>query len=102
MNPTQLRETLITTYHLETLSEDKQNEMIDRIAALIFQAVLIRVLPQMSEDKQTEFEQLMEKDTTPDEIMAFLAKEVPELPEILKEEAENFKNESEAIMSKVG
>ena len=102
MNPTQLRETLIKTYHLENLSEDKQNEMIDRIAALIFQAVLIRVLPQMSESKQNEFEQLMEKDTTPDQIMAFLGKEVPELPEILKEEAENFKNESEAIMSKVG
>jgi hypothetical protein len=102
MDITSLRATLINTYHLQDLSEDKQNEMIDRIAALIFQAVLIRVLPMMSEEKQGEFEKLMEKDSTPDELMGFLQKQVPSLPEILKEEAENFKKESEAVMSQIG
>lgn len=97
-----MRDTLIKTYHLESLSEEKQNEMIESIGSLIFQGVLLRVAPQMSEDQQNKLEAMLESQATPDELMGFMSAEIPDFEAIVKEEAEGFKSQSEAIMSQIG
>ncbi len=96
-----MRETLIKTYHLESASVEKQDEMIEKIGGMIFQGVLLRIAPNMNEAQQNELERLVSTDTTPEELMGFLNKEVPNFQAIVADEAERFRQESEAIMSQV-
>ena len=97
-----MRDVLVKTYNLGSLSADKQDVILEQIGSLIFQAILIRVIPMLSDAKQTEFEELLSADATPDSLLSFLNKEVPNFTEIMGEEAANFKKENDAIMSKIG
>lgn len=97
MNTT-MRDVLVKTYNLENVPEEQQNQMLEKIGSLIFQAILIRVIPMLSEEKQEELEKILATDATPDDLLIFLAKEIPDFKNIVGEEAENFKKESDAIM----
>lgn len=97
-----MRDMLVTIYHLESLPADEQDKMVEQIAGLIFEGVLIRVMPQMSEDQQKQLEALVTSQANPEQLVAFLSKEVPNFETILQEEAEQFHADSEAVMSQVG
>ena len=99
---TTMRDALIKTYHLESLPEEQQNDMIEKIGGLIFQAVLIRIAPQLTDTQQKELEMILDNDATPDELMGYLDRTVHNFSGIVAEEAENFKKESEAVMSQIG
>lgn len=93
-----LRDMLVKVYHLESLSQDKQDEMIGQIGSLVFQGVMIRVLPMMSESQQKAFEKLATDNASPEVVMSFLAKEIPNFEQIVTEEAQNFYNQSQSVM----
>lgn len=99
---TSMRDTIIKTYHLETLPKDQQDAMIDKIASLIFQAVLLRVGPSMSNKDQDTLEQMLNDDMNPDELMKFLSRTIPNFETIVIEESLKFKEESDAVMSQLG
>lgn len=98
---TSMRDVLIKTYNLGSLPQDQQDTTIEQIGSLIFQAILIRVIPMLSESKQGELEKLLAESATPEGLLAFLNKEIPNFNEIVGEEAENFKKESDAVMSQL-
>lgn len=97
-----LKQTIIGMYNLEALPTDKQDEMIQEIGSLIFQNVLMRVVPSMSDAKQSELEKMFETNSTPESLFAFLNQEVSDFQMIVSEEAKHFKEESESIMSQIG
>lgn len=89
---------LVKVYHLESLPQDKQDEMIGQIGSLVFQGVMIRVLPTMSEGQQKELEKMMTGNAAPEAVMKYLAKEIPNFEQIVTEEAQNFYNQSQSVM----
>jgi hypothetical protein len=97
-----VRDQLIQAYNLQALSAQEQDETIAKIGELVFQNVLMRVIPTLAEDKQSAFEALLEGNASPEEIFGFLSQEVPDLETIMQEESANFHKESMDVMSKIG
>ena len=97
-----LRQTIINAYNLGSLSEDEQNDIIERIGSLILQGILMRVMEDMSETLQSEFEEMLDKDASPEMIIGFLRENVRDFENIAKEEAEKFQRESMSVMSQIG
>ncbi len=97
-----LRQTIINAYNLSSLSEDEQNDIIERIGSLIFQGILMRVMDGMPENLQSEFEEMLDKDASPEMIIGFLRENVSDFENIAKEEAEKFQRESMSVMNQIG
>lgn len=85
---------IIKEWGLQSLSEDKQLEMVERIGKIIYQALLVRSLDILSEKEQAEFDLLLDEDTTtPDDVLGFLQKKIPNFEKIVLEERRNLKND---------
>lgn len=97
-----VRDQLIQAYNLQALSTEDQDAAIAKISEIVFQNVLMRVVPTLSEEKQSAFETLLSGEAGPEEIFGFLAQEVPDLGTIMQEESANFHKESMDVMSKIG
>lgn len=66
-----LSKDIIKEWGLENLSPDKQEETVERIGRILYQAILVRSLDILSEQEQEEFDQLLDKDeTTPQVALA--------------------------------
>ena len=97
-----LRQTIINAYNLGSLPEEEQNDIIERIGSLIFQGILMRVMEGMPENLQSEFEDMLDKDASPEMIIGFLRENVSDFENIAKEEAEKFQRESMSVMNQIG
>jgi len=89
-----IKDNLFELFQLDRMPPEKAVEMLDRLANLVFQAVLVRVLPTLSEEDLAEYERIVDsKEEGGDVLMIFLSKKVPEFNDIVKEEAENLRLE---------
>jgi len=87
-----LSKDIIKEWGLESLPPDKQSEMVERIGRLVYQAILVRSLDILSEKEQTEFDLLLDEDTTtPQDVMTFLHGKIPTFEMLLGEEREKLK-----------
>ncbi len=101
MNPQiQIRESIIELFNIRDLPEDKQEETINRIGGIIFQSVLMRTLPMLSEEDLVNYEKMLENNVAPDELMNFFGEKIPNFLEIVAEESENFRAEAAEAFSK--
>ncbi len=102
MNTTQkeVREDIITLFNIKDLEEEKQEETINRIGNIIFQNVLMRVLPILSEEDLDKYEKLLEENTSPENLMDFLGERVPTFLEIIKEESISFREQAGELFKK--
>ena len=84
----------IKEWRLESLSAEEQASTIERIGRLIYQALLIRALDILSETEQSQFDELLDKDTTtPEEVLDFLAKKIPTFEALRIEEINKLKSD---------
>lgn len=88
-----IKETLIDLFDLDKMEPEKAAEMVDRLAKLVFQSVLVRVLPMMSEQDLEEYEKIIDGEEGADVLMKFLNDKVPNFGKILEEEAELLRKE---------
>ena len=85
---------MVAEWGLGALPEIKQVEMVDRIGRLLYQAILVRSLDILSEKEQTEFDLLLDEDTTtPQDVLKFLAGKIPTFEEMRQEEVEKLKED---------
>ncbi len=98
---TKTREMLVTTLGLSAMTQDEQDAIIQQVGQLIFQGVLLRIAPSLSEEAQNTLERLLDTDAAPEELFAFLRKENPDFDKIAAEETANLKAERDAIMRKM-
>jgi len=97
-----LRQTIVSAYNIGSLPPEEQDGIIERIGSLIFQSILMRVMENMPESAQTEFENLLDTDASPETIMEFLRGNVEDFETIAREEAEKFQRESMGVMNQIG
>ena len=98
----EIRKNIITLFEIDKLPEDKKEETISRIGKIIFQSVLIRVLPLLEEKDLAEYEKLIESDAMPDVVLDFFFEKVPGFLDIVGEESENFRNDSATVLGQIG
>lgn len=97
----EIRENIITLFNIDKLPEAKQEETIARIGKIIFQAVLIRILPLMEEKDLEEYDKLVEGGASPEDLLDFFFEKVPSFLQIVAEESENFRKESAEVLSQI-
>lgn len=96
----EIREDIITLFNIKDLPEDKQEETINRIGKIIFQNVLMRALPMLTEEELAKYETLLSANATPEELMNFFGEKIPNFLEIIKEESINFRDQAAEMFSK--
>ncbi len=85
---------IVKEWGLDSLPYEKQLEMVERIGKIIYQALLVRSLDILSEKEQEEFDELLDQDsTTPDDVLGFLQKKIPNFEKIVLEERKSLKND---------
>lgn len=90
---TTIKETIIDLFELDKMEPTKAAEMVDRLGKLVFQAVLVRVLPLLGEEDMTEYERIVDSQEGGEIIFKFLGEKVPDLENIIMEEAETLRAE---------
>jgi hypothetical protein len=96
-----IRNNIISLFGIETLPEEKQEEVIGKIGKMIFQAVLMRVLPMLEEEDLKDYDALVSQKPGPDEVMGFFLDKVPNFLDIVAEESENFRKDAEDVLKQV-
>lgn len=96
----EVREDIITLFNIKELPEDKQEETINRIGTIIFQNVLMRTLPMLNEEDLAKYEELLEKNSSPEDLMDFFGEKVPNFLEIIKEESISFREKAGELFKK--
>ena len=97
----EIRNSIIKLFNIGNLPPEKQEETITRIGNIIFQAVLVRVLPSLSEENLAGYEKLVDGNPEPDVLFNFFFEKVPDFLQIVTEESENFRKESEEVLKNI-
>jgi len=97
MNP--IKKDLFDLFELDKMPPEKGIEMLDRLANLVFQAVLVRALPLLSEEDLTEYEKIVASDDGGDILFKFLSEKVPEFNKIITEEIGVLRREATNAIS---
>jgi hypothetical protein len=98
----EINKNIVLTLGINTLPVEKQKEAMERLGAIVYQEVMLRALEILTKEEKDEFEKVIEKNADPEVIFEFLYNKIPNLGEIVKEEAESFRAESAEIMNDIG
>jgi hypothetical protein len=89
-----IKKDLFDLFELDKIPPEKATEMLDRLANLVFQAVLVRALPLLSEEDLAEYEKIVSGNEGGDVLFNFLSEKVLEFNKIISEEAGVLKRET--------
>ncbi|MCE9585679.1 DUF5663 domain-containing protein [Candidatus Nomurabacteria bacterium] len=90
---TTIKETLIDLFKLDKMPENKSEQVLERLAKLVFQGVLLKALPILSEADLQEYEKIVDEKQNPEFLFHFLNEKVPNFENMIKEEAEILRAE---------
>ncbi|MEI8270323.1 MAG: DUF5663 domain-containing protein [bacterium] len=83
-----IKENLFDLFQLDKMPPEKGLEMLEGLSKLVFQAVLVRVLPTLSEENLTEYEKIIGGENAGDLLFTFLNEKIPDFDKIVAEESE--------------
>lgn len=98
----EIRKNIIELFEIEKLPEDQRQETINQIGKIIFQSVLLRILPLLDDEELAAYDTLMDGGATPDEALDFFAEKVPSFMGIVAEETENFRKDAAQFLKQLG
>ena len=97
----EIKTNIINMFGINKLPKEEQEEAVTRVGKIVFQMVLMRILPTLNEEDSAEYDKLITENREPDELLGFFYEKVPGFLQIVEEESENFKKDAEDMMSKV-
>lgn len=97
-----LQRTLIDLFDLDKLPPEKAAETLGKLGKLIFQGVLIRVLPSLSEEQLAEYDRIIESEEGFDRLLFFFLEQVDDFDEVVREEAESFRRDAAEVLNHLG
>ena len=97
----EIRTNIMAGFGIDNLPEDKKEEAINQIGQIIFQGALLRIVPLMEEEDLEEYNQMMSGNPEPDVVMQFLVDKVPTFLDVVADESESFRKQSEDLISKL-
>jgi hypothetical protein len=96
------KQTLVDLFELDKVPPEKAAEMADRLGKLVFQAVLVRVLPTLSKENMAEYSHIVGSSSDGEAVFKFLNEKVPNLKGIIKDETEKLQSELTQEFKKAG
>ncbi len=84
---TTIKQNLIDLFELDKMPPEKATEMVDRLSKMIFQAVLVRALPLLSEEDFDKYENIIDASEGPEVLFKFLGEKIPGFEDMIQEES---------------
>ena len=97
-----IKETIVDLFELDKMEPAKAAEMVDRLGKLVLQATLVRALPLLSEEDMSEYERIVSSQEGGEILFKFLGEKVPDLENIINEEAELLRAELAGEFAEAG
>ncbi len=94
-----MMEKILVELGMGNLPEEEKISTMERIGKILYQAVMLRVMDTMTDEQAETFGKAMGENPTPEFIINYLKGVLPNMNQIIEEEALKFKAESKAIMS---
>lgn len=92
MSPNKNNQGILEELGLKDLSQERRQELLDKMAALIQNRVLLRILRSLSPGDKKELDSIIETNDM-EKVHKFLINRVPGIDDITDEEVEKFKGE---------
>lgn len=84
------------------LPEEDRDALLEKTGHIVFQKVLARVMENLLDDDKVVFENLLSNEETKEEdLLNFLNSKIPNLNDLVREEASGFLKEADDIMSQI-
>lgn len=83
---------------IDKLSPTEQDNMMMKLGDIVYEKTLIRCYALMSEENEIAFENLVESKSSPEELLMFLKEKIPNIENIVTEEAEKVAKEKNDIL----
>lgn len=99
---TTIKQTIVDLFGLDKMAPEKAAEMVDRLGKLVFQSVLVRSLPLLSEEDFKGYEQIIDSKEGGEVLFKFLSEKVPDFETIVKEESESLRAEMASEFESAG
>ncbi len=99
---TKIKNDIVQILGIDSLPKEEQEEVYMQFGAIIYMEVMTRAMDILSEDDQNILDKLIQENPDPEVMFTFLAEKIPNLDEIVREEAEKVHKEAGDLMSKVG
>ncbi|MBP9727814.1 MAG: hypothetical protein KBD27_00390 [Candidatus Moranbacteria bacterium] len=93
LDQAQLRDELIKAFHLEQIPEDKRDELLEKMGEALLKRVFLATMEKIGDDGVAEYEILLEKQATPEEVEAFFETKIPGYDVFVRDVATEFKEE---------
>ena len=97
----QINKKIVEVFGINTLSEGKQREAMQKIGPLVCQEVLVKAMEIMNEEDRSAFEKLVEENNNPEEMFVYLAEKVPTIYDIASQEIEKLKAENGDLLEEL-
>lgn len=88
-----IKKDLFDLFQIDKMPPEKGAQMLDRLANLVFQAVLVRILPMLSEEDLNKYEKIVSGNEGGDVLFNFLSEKIPEFNKIITEEIGTLRRE---------
>lgn len=91
-----LKKELIESFHLEGVPADKQEALLVKMGEALLKRIFLETMEKIGETGVTEYEALLDRGATQEEIEVFLENKIPGYNVFVRGVVEKFKEETEA------
>lgn len=84
---------LVKDLGIDTLSQDKQNELVIKMTEIILKRIFLETMEKLGEKGREEYEKLIENEITPEEMEQFFREKIQNYEEMVQGVVEEFRTE---------
>jgi len=93
-------QSIIDILGIQALPDERKAELVDKTTELVQKRLLVKIFDVLPEGKRDEFEQALDSED-PAKINDFLAENVPNLQDLVKEEVNSIKQQFTELASSI-
>jgi len=97
---TTFQQNLISALGLDSLPQEKKDELLIKISEVVQQRIILRVLSELSEEDRQAFDGVLSANDD-EKSLAFLQEKIPNFEAVVKDEIEKFRNEAMTKMQAI-
>jgi hypothetical protein len=92
-NPSPITQSIIDELGLNDLPADKQEQLLIKMTEVVLQRIFVETMDKLAPVDQEEYEKMIDREATPEEMEAFLKGKIAGYDEMIKKVVDDFKEE---------
>ncbi|NCU41761.1 MAG: hypothetical protein EOM19_03495 [Candidatus Moranbacteria bacterium] len=78
-----LKKKILQHLGIEKIPQEMQDEIIAKFGEVVFKEILLQTLERLDEDQQKEYERMLERNASPEEMEVFLKERIPDYEQLI-------------------